>query len=221
MKITKEGIAVIEGDTHISKWVEETGRLDHDQNTLPRILKFIKPGDTVIDCGAFIGDHTIAYSEKVGGFGYVIGIESNPEAYECLKYNLSKAASTTCFINNAVSDVSESGLVIVPNENAGASSVSIGNSIYTMTIDSLKLAKCNLIKMDIEGFEVKALNGARETIKKFRPYLVIEINEEALNKQGNTPQDIFNFLKEMDYIYCNIYPGQLPEGPQYDIICIP
>jgi hypothetical protein len=35
MKILPNGIAVIEGDTHISKWVEQSGSLDHDQNTLP------------------------------------------------------------------------------------------------------------------------------------------------------------------------------------------
>ena len=64
MKITKEGIAILENDTHISKWVEESGKLDHDQNDIPLILKYINEGDTVVDCGAFIGDHTIAYLNR-------------------------------------------------------------------------------------------------------------------------------------------------------------
>jgi hypothetical protein len=66
MKITKHGFAVLENDQWISRWAEEEGRLDHDQNMLPLILKHIYRGDTVVDVGAFIGDHTIAYSEKVG-----------------------------------------------------------------------------------------------------------------------------------------------------------
>jgi len=66
VKILDNGIAVIEGDTHISSWVESTGRFDHDQNALPIILEHIKEGDWVVDGGAFIGDHTKAYKDKVG-----------------------------------------------------------------------------------------------------------------------------------------------------------
>ena len=39
MKLTKQGIAIIEEDTHICKWEKEAGRLDHDQNMMPLIVK--------------------------------------------------------------------------------------------------------------------------------------------------------------------------------------
>src|SRR5262249_37578392 len=82
-KMLTNDIWVLEGD-QISNWVEQEGRLDHDQNFLPGILEHIKPGDTVIDVGAFIGDHTVAYAAKAKK---VIAFEPNPLAFECLKYN--------------------------------------------------------------------------------------------------------------------------------------
>ena len=55
---TQEKIWVIEGDTHRTKWVQERGSLYVDE-LIGKISKHIKDGDTVIDVGANIGDHTI------------------------------------------------------------------------------------------------------------------------------------------------------------------
>ena len=63
------GIATIESDLCISKWVRESGRLDHDQNMLPLLKPFIPLHGVVFDIGAFIGDHTIFYSNRVGDKG--------------------------------------------------------------------------------------------------------------------------------------------------------
>src|SRR5687767_9160852 len=87
MKILPNGIAVLEKDSHISKWCESEKRLDHDQNLLPVILSYVKKGDWVVDAGAFIGDHTRAYLDRVGATGVVVALEPNPEAFECLKHN--------------------------------------------------------------------------------------------------------------------------------------
>lgn len=51
MKILDNNIAVLEGDTHISKWVQETRRLDHDEYSLSLILPHLDPGDWVVDGG--------------------------------------------------------------------------------------------------------------------------------------------------------------------------
>ena len=59
MKITRHGFAIIEGDTHLGKWAEESGRLDHDQSALPQVLPFIPIGGIVIDIGANIGYYSL------------------------------------------------------------------------------------------------------------------------------------------------------------------
>src|SRR5688572_13750228 len=115
MIILGNGLAVIEGDTHVSHWVQESGRLDHDQNMLPVILPYIRPGDWVLDVGAFIGDHTIAYLDAVRE-GTVLAFEPNPEAFRCLRWNCKKSIN----FNMGLSDKNEI-LDIKLNPNAGAS----------------------------------------------------------------------------------------------------
>jgi FkbM family methyltransferase len=217
MRITKENIAIIDKDTHISKWVEESGRLDHDQNMLPLVLKHINEGDTVLDCGAFIGDHTLAYYNKAL-CGKVYAFECNPEAFNCLEYNTANKEGILIY-KYAISD--KAGMVDVsPAENAGSCWIKEGTMIKTIRIDDLKLEKCDFIKLDIEGYEYKALLGAEKTIKKFHPKLLIEINRGALERNHTNQRQVFDFLERYGYKFTNIYPGQLMEGEQYDIVCI-
>jgi tRNA G37 N-methylase Trm5 len=79
---------VIASDTHIGRWIEETGRLDHDQYLLPKIVPLIPEGGTVVDAGALYGDHTLAYAKAVGPYGEVFAFEPNPQSYTCLKKNM-------------------------------------------------------------------------------------------------------------------------------------
>jgi FkbM family methyltransferase len=216
MKILDNGIAVIEGDTHISEWVKQSGRLDHDQNTLPLLTKYIPKGGTVVDIGAFIGDHTIHYANCVGVTGSVIALEPNPAAFECLANNMAEHRQVTC-LNLGASNKSHS-IGIEPDTNAGASHATGEGVIPCIALDSIYLAACHFIKMDCEGYEVKALHGAFQTIRTYKPVLLIEINESALNRQGYQSADIFGFLDDIGYQYRNIYQGQPMTGPQYDIL---
>jgi len=214
MKVMENGIAVLEGDTHISSWVIESGRLDHDQYALPIILEHIKPGDVVVDAGAFIGDHTIAYLNAVGDEGVVIAFEPNPKAFQCLVHNCPHAQS---FNYGLCSHAGEAFLEVC--DNVGASSIGAsGEAIKLMCLDELNLDRLDFIKLDVEGYELKALQGAKGLIEKFRPKMWIEINYHALKKQGVESKDIMLFMYDHGYdVTC--YPD--PDGMQYDILCIP
>ena len=218
MKILPNGIAVIEGDTHIGKWVEQSGRLDHDQNTLPLLTKHIPKGGTVVDVGAFIGDHTLHYANCVGPTGSVIAIEPNPVAFECLGHNMQEHKHVTCL--NVGASFRSIRLTLDPDPNAGASRAKEdeGGLLAAISIDSLGLANCDFMKFDCEGFEVWALRGAFGTIRHHKPVMLIEVNESALAAQGFDPQHIFDIMDVHGYQYRNIYEGQPMEGPQYDIL---
>lgn len=213
MKILSNGIAVLDGDSHISRWVEEERRLDHDQNALPIILEYIKDGDVVVDAGAFIGDHTIAYTKAVGRTGRVMAFEPNPAAYECLVHNCPEAMA----FNLGLSDRSEE-LKMAIDVNAGASYVGDGGqSINVVALDSMPFQRLNFIKMDVEGMELRALLGAKKTIEAHRPIMWIEINVGALKRQGVVPSQIFEVLHGIGYEF-EPYPDE--GGMQYDILCI-
>lgn len=210
-------IATIEGDTHIGKWAIESGRLDHDQNMLPLLKPFIPEGGTVIDVGAYIGDHTVFYADCVGENGTVIAIEPNEAAYDCLIYNTHELEQVVRF--HAAASNGQNGVKLHPDANAGATYATDGGEIRCVTIDDLRLTRCNFIKFDCEGMEPVAIVGAWETIKAHLPSMLIEINEGALMRQNRTTSVIFGMLDELGYTCRNIYANQPMKGDQYDIIC--
>jgi hypothetical protein len=70
------------------------------------------------------------------------------------------------------------------------------------------LKKIDIIKIDVEGFEMKVLTGASETLKKFRPSIYMEVDESNLNKQGNSVQEVFDYLKDHDYSITDTETGK-------------
>ena len=219
MKITKEGFAVLENDSHISKWIEQSGQLSHDTNMLPLLDPYIHKGFTVIDVGSFVGDHTKYYVDRVGRTGSVYAFEPNLPAFECLEYNMKGYPNVATF-NKGLSDKKHS-ISIAQNVNVGASHAVEGNDVECITLDSLKLKECHFIKMDCEGMELKALMGAEETIRKFKPVMLLEINRGALIKQGTSAEEVFLWLSSHGYSFRNIYAEQGLEDKQLDIICTP
>jgi len=225
IKQTKEGIWVLVNDSHISRWVEEKGSLQHDYETLPQILAEIQPGDTVIDVGAFIGDTTASFLERVGSEGEVFAYEPNMDAWECLRRNCPKAHCLPYALG--VAGPSDAVfLELVPSENAGARHLrkfgfdkEKGDSVQVASLDSDNLKRCDLIKIDVEGMELSVLRGAEQTINRFHPKLVIEINEAALARQGSSAEEISHWLSKHGYKWQPLQSNITASSPQYDIFC--
>lgn len=215
---TPEGIAVLKRDTHISRWVEQTKRLDHDGALVPAILTYLHPGDVAVDVGAFIGDHTIAYLRAVGEKGTVYAFEPNPEAFECLVANCPQAKCHQLALG------AESGTVeMVQNDNAGAMHTKRvqNGKIRCITLDSLRLERLNFMKVDAEGDECKILQGAWQTIMRLRPVLVLEVADCHLQRQGNSRPRLIGMLDGMGYTIQQVTGMNDPQTQQYDILCQP
>jgi FkbM family methyltransferase len=225
LQLNGQEIWVLEGD-QISQWVEQEGRLDHDQNFLPKILKHIKKGDVVIDIGAYIGDHTIAYSKAVGFDGRVIAFEPNQQAVKCLRHNTQlQLLSNVDVFEAALTDEKDEEYLLLSGNNGNWGGAYIGTHMPIGKVEMRWLDEWNwhpdLIKIDVEGYELKVLSGAQKTIAKHHPKLVIEINREALRRQGESPENIFQWLGNYGYEWdvmqenCDVY------SPLFDILCLP
>lgn len=216
------GIALLKDDQCICRFIRESGRLDHDQNMLPLLKEFIKNGDVVLDIGAFIGDHTIYYSKLVGDNGSVIAFEPNRDSFFCLEHNL-KAYKNVELINSAIGK--EYGFVRTVDVlgNIGMNFLIPDNlgGIVIYSLNQMEIDRIDFIKIDVEGFELDVLIGGKETINKFKPTMLIEINDATLSRQGISRNDIFAWLQENNYIYRNIYENQGLNDSQLDIICTP
>lgn len=220
IKELPNGLWVLKGD-QISEWVEQEGRLDHDQNLLPKILEHINPGDIVIDAGAFIGDHTIAYLKAVGRTGTVYAFEPNPLAMTCLLHNVDNPS----LITKMIALGNHTGSLPLSGNNNNMGGAYLGEHMPVAKVKITRLDDFDLepdfIKLDIEGSEVNALHGMAETIRKHRPIMVIEINSVALDRQKSTANQILEFLDKHGYNYGIMQENCNWGDPLYDILCLP
>jgi FkbM family methyltransferase len=155
-------------------------------------------GDGVIavDCGANLGVHTIEWAKHMTQWGEVLAIEAQERIYYALAGNI---AINNCFnaraIHAAVSSNTAGMRMPVPNYVAPGSFGSlelkrrentefIGQpidysdakmvNVPTVTLDSFQLRRADLIKIDVEGMEIDALQGGINCIGNLRPMLFIE-----------------------------------------------
>lgn len=224
---TVNGLWVINGDTHLTKWVEETGRLDHDR-TIDKLLEFIPQGGTAIDVGAAIGDHTIAYARKAGPNGRVFAFEPNPVAFRCLALNSFEFPQITPLNIGLWSHAAELGYS-TDGQNWGASRVNTDGkeSIRVCDLDGIAgcMKRLDFMKIDAEGSEPAILYGARRAIHEFRPVMFIELNKGMLNARGTSPIELVKLIEDMGYAVQDFDPlfadDRSFSRDQADIICRP
>ncbi len=163
-------------------------------------------GVVAIDCGANIGVHTIEWARCMLGWGRVYSYEPQEKIYYALAGNIAlnnclnvtarlAAVGATCGtlavpeVNYCVPS-SFGSLELTPgdsNEYIGQN-IDYGHAaqqIDLITLDSLALPRIDLIKIDVEGMELEVLQGARESISRSQPLLLVEIiksDEKAITE---------------------------------------
>ncbi len=170
----------------------------------------IKKGEVVIDCGANIGYYSLLFSKLVGESGKVFAFEPDPTNFSLLQKNLKvNNITNVTALNLAVSDKKCEGILFLDKYYAGHHRMySEGkNDKGKIKINRVKLddyfkgkEKIDFIKMDIEGSEGKAINGALNLIHKNKNIkLVLEYFPEALKSCGTEPKELLKILSEQGF----------------------
>lgn len=218
IKKTDFGVYVMVSDTHLSRWVEQDRRLDHARGYIQRFRHLIPEGGTVVDAGTSIGDHTVTYASIVGPKGRVLGFEANPDVAECCALNL--AIYPWAKIHNVGLGECHGVTGISVDANVGASHLSPTGGVHVKTspldafIDDVE--ECHFMKVDIEGYEPKMLDGAMEFIGRHSPAILMEINRGALERQGFTEDSVYRRLVDLGYRW-KVADG-VAGSAQYDIL---
>ncbi len=146
--------------------------------------QILKSGDVVIDVGANIGTHTVFFSKKVCPGGMVYSFEPQRITFEflCANVALNGLVNVTPIQAGAGDRAFETIIPVLDpsiTQNFGNLNIeghSAGEKIRVLPLDALELQRCNLIKIDTEGMELKVLHGAEKTIQNCRPFLFVENN---------------------------------------------
>ena len=180
--------------------------------------KYLENGDTMIDIGANIGYETIVGASLVSPNGRVHSFEPLPNLVSQIKESLSENSLTNVTIHNkAAGDSSGELILYTHSEDAGLTSTINKNNyqskltVPVVTLDEeLKDIKPKLIKIDVEGYELETLNGAKNIIEKSKPVIVFEFSPHLYEQEYKGKSlDLFNFFYKNGY---SISPIDKPEN---------
>jgi FkbM family methyltransferase len=178
-------------------WAEFRGFVydSWEPTVVQRALAEIKSGMTVIDIGAHIGYYTLLFAKYVGATGSVFSFEPSPSNFDMLARNVElNHLSRVRICNSAIfSRCGEISISIPDDSNSGQASLieSVGSRRLQVRSTTLDAACATLdirpdfVKIDVEGSESDVLAGARETIRQYRPKMLIELHHLDGNPSGN------------------------------------
>jgi len=151
-----------------------------------------KKGDVFIDVGAHIGKYTCTAAKMVGEEGLVVAVEPHPANYAILVRNVENnnfrnvrtlkiaAYERDCKMRLFVGDVAGQHSL---KQNMGIGSIEVSaKKLDSVVLDELRVGRVDWVKIDVEAAEYEALKGMIETLRRFKPKLIIETFRENMDK---------------------------------------
>lgn len=190
----------------------------YDPNVSVVIDELLPKNGVFIDAGAGMGYCSLLASRKVGSEGHVMAVEPSSRDFIRLvdNVNINKLHEVISCYKVAFSDQNGKADIMVANDERsglntlgtdfstkGVEKVGMEN-VEKITIDDFlereHIKSIDVLKLDIEGSEFAALSGAKNTIQKHRPAIVLGIKKGALEACGASFGQLEQWLKDMKYI---------------------
>lgn len=180
-----------------------------------KLMELIKPNNIIIDVGANYGTTILQFASLIGGNGRVFGFEPDPTNFEICNQNIKLNLFKNILVENLGLGNQQitTSLVVDTDSNRGGNRISNNiNNKEAHLINVVKfddwilqknISKIDLIKIDVEGYELEVLKGAEQSIKKFKPILFIELDDNNLKLQNSSAKELISFLINLDYNIIN------------------
>lgn len=189
VEINSDGWLWPKGDVHT--WPTVKGELAE----IPELVDLCPQKRVCVQAGGNGGlwpDHLAQIFETVYTF------EPDPINFRCLVHNV--ARENVVFTQAALG--SEASFIAMDRwcgpQNPGANRVMAGGFIPVIALDGLGLRNVDLVQLDIEGYELKALAGARKTIDRCRPVVCLELRDHSQH-YGTTDESIRDWMRARGY----------------------
>lgn len=174
------------------------------------LRRFLAPGDTYIDIGANIGYHSLFAARIAGTKGLVLSFEPNPATYAVLSAHVAINRLSQCRTYKiALSDTDGEAVLNQLEEHSGTStfvlpakaplrSVAVPTKRGDDFLRNIPFSGNAVLKIDVEGFEQRVLNGLRETLERIS-VAAVEVTPEWLAKLGGSAEEVYRFMREAGF----------------------
>jgi FkbM family methyltransferase len=170
------------------------------------LRRFVRPGSAVVDVGANLGFFTTIFARWLTPPSRVVAIEPEPGNVELLRRRVERAGllPSVLIVEGAAAEATGPlSLVINPlhpgDHRLGAEGLPIDGHALDDLLPRLGVRDVSLIKIDVQGAELRALRGARETLRRLKPAVFVEIDDGALQAAGASAAAVIAFLAALGY----------------------
>ncbi len=171
------------------------------------MMNHVRKGDTVVDVGAFIGLYAIALAKRVGPGGLVLAFEPDPSTFGWLQQHvaLNHVGVRVKLFQSAVGhQVGKANFMSGINSQAHVEANQyVGIKVPITTLDKeLPNQRVDVLKIDVEGFEEKVLQGAIRLLKdpiRCPRSIYIEMHPYAWKELGSAGKSLLRLLRDCDY----------------------
>jgi len=192
------------------EWAVFEGRESPEARTLAAFLSLVRPGATVVDVGANIGLYTLSVAARVGPHGRVLALEPDPAAARRLRENVElNDFRNVAVVEAAAADAGgalqlqragDSECSSLFETGLEASSVAVRATTIDAEVERAGLARVDLLKLDVEGAELRALRGAERLLRgPDPPRLLVEANPITLRAAGTSVLDLRRCIESFGY----------------------
>lgn len=179
-----------------------------EPETSELLARLAFPGMVYFDVGANVGCHALPMAKLAGPTGRVYAFEPMTWAYRKFCANLRLNNFSNVFIEKiALGETVGTFHGFFRNQwlisSKQPASPPALEEIQVDTIDNFcrrrNIEKVDLIKIDVDGMDLKVLRGGQQTLARSRPQVIVEIGEYTLHAVGDSVEAFYNFVKNMNY----------------------
>jgi FkbM family methyltransferase len=224
LSIHWQGLVLTGGIEHRG-YLASLRRGEREPGTLSVFQRLVPRDAIVIDVGAYLGVYALLGARLAGAGGRVVALEVDPRTVPFLRRNVVENGLTTRVrvLEAAAADYTGTGRFFLNDGDASGSSLFVqrgpARDVSIVRLDDVlaDLPRVDVMKIDVEGAELRVLRGATDVIARSPNVAVIcEVNPRALRAADAAPEDFVELFRELGFhVHRIVEPtGNLVELPK-------